>query len=484
VIQKATMQLNEDGQKIVVVLWLVILATCSFEAYGRKLETNSGKIETKDSVLVKQIIISGNKVTKPRVILNELEFVTGDTLWINQLGRFITRSRDNLLNTSLFNFVTITYSKQQDETVVFHIKVDERWYWWFFPIFEHTDRNLSSFLESGDWSRMNYGIYLKRDNFRGRKELLKLRIKLGFSTQFSLRFDSPEYKRKTGWGMEVSAKAFNNIPFATIENRPVFVSVNNEMSQFYYKSAVNYGLRTDLYQRHKLELTYEGYNVSDSIVDINPNYLTEGDSKMEYLRFSYQFKYDKRDSKVYPLEGNAFQLDATKLGLGVFNDKLDDWSLHLLFQQYAALGKHWHWGGVAEGRVGTSDALPYVLNQGLGYKTFMNGYELYVMDGARNGMIQNKLLFTLLEPRVKTIGFIPLTQFAKIHYAFYLKGFFDTGYAWQNNPDPGNDMVNNWQYGYGIGLDLVTFYDKVFSFNYSINKLGYHGFFVHFNLDL
>ncbi|MCU4163378.1 BamA/TamA family outer membrane protein [Carboxylicivirga caseinilyticus] len=478
------MQKNESGQKIVVLLWLVMLATCSFEAYGRKLETNDGRTELIDSVLVKQIIISGNKVTKSRVILNELEFETGDTLWINQIGQLITRSRDNLLNTSLFNFVTITYSKQLDESVVFHIKVDERWYWWVFPIFEHTDRNLSSFLESGDWSRMNYGIYLKRDNFRGRKELLKFRVKIGFSTQVSLRFDSPEYKRKSGWGAEVNAKAFTKVPFATIDNRPMFVMVNNEMSQFYYKSAVNYSLRSDLYQRHRLELTYEGFDVSDSVTQINPNYLTPGDSKMDYLSISYQYRFDKRDSKVYPLGGTSLNLSLTKNGLGILTDELNDLNLHLQFQQYAQLGRRWHWGGVAEGRVGTSDHLPYALFQGLGYKSFMNGYELYVLDGVRNAMVQNKILFTLMEPKVKTIGFMPLTQFAKIHYAFYVKAFFDTGYAWQKNPDPTNNMVNSWQYGYGLGIDFVTFYDKVFSFNYSINKLGYDGFFVHFNLDI
>ena len=28
----------------------------------------------------------------------------------------------------------------------------------------------------------------------------------------------------------------------------------------------------------------------------------------------------------------------------------------------------------------------------------------------------------------------------------------------------------NWGYGYGIGLDLVTYYDKVFRLDFSINK--------------
>nr|WP_321450419.1 POTRA domain-containing protein [uncultured Carboxylicivirga sp.] len=478
------MQVDEGDRSVLVILLLIILTTYSFEAYGRELKTNGEEINTEDSVLVRQVIITGNKVTKPRVILNELEFKAGDRIKSNLLGQLISRSRDNLLNTSLFNFVTITYSDQLDGTMVFQIKVDERWYWWVFPIFEHTDRNLSSFLASGDWSRMNYGIYLKRDNFRGRKELLKVRFKTGFSTQFTLRFDSPEYKRKTGWGAEITGKAFNKVPYATIDNQPVFMTINNDLAQFYLKAALNYGIRSNLYQRHKLELTYEDYNVSDSIVEFNPNYLTKGDARMEYLSLSYNYEFDKRDSKIYPLQGTALNITASKIGLGLVNSKLNDWSLKAHFQQYAELRSRLHWGGEFVGRLGSSDELPYVLNQGIGYKGFMNGYELYVLDGVRNAMVQNKLIFTLMEPKVKSIGFMPLTQFAKVHYAFYLKAFFDNGYAWQNNADVTNDMVNSWQYGYGVGLDFVTFYDKVFSFNYSINKLGYHGFFVHFNLEM
>jgi outer membrane protein assembly factor BamA len=148
--------------------------------------------ESDSYVEVQQIIISGNKITKPRVILNELIFKKGDKLLVNKLGQIVKRSRHNLLNTSLFNFVSIRYTLQLDNTIVFHVNVDERWYWWVFPIFEVADRNLSSFFDSGDWSRVNYGVYLKRDNFRGRNEKIIARVRLGFTTQKMLVYLAPE----------------------------------------------------------------------------------------------------------------------------------------------------------------------------------------------------------------------------------------------------------------------------------------------------
>lgn len=475
---------NDGGQVILVLLWLIILATGSFEAYGRGLETKGKHSVDEDTVFVRQIIISGNKVTKLRVILNELEFQPGDSICFKQLLQVIESSKDNLLNTSLFNFVYITYAIKTGGGIVFHIKVDERWYWWVFPIVEQADRNLSAFLSNGDWSRMNYGVYLKRDNFRGRKELLKVRFRLGFSSQLSLKFDSPSYRRKSGWGLELDVRALNKLSFSTFNNKPVYMMSANKMVQYNYRSSVYYGLRTSLYQHHQIKLSHEAYNIRDTVVLLNPYYLTRDDNNMQFLSLSYQYKFDKRDSKTYPLKGTSVQMDLMQLGLGILNSELKDLNLRFNFQQYVELDRRWHCGSTLEGRLGTSDHLPYVLKKGLGYKTFMNGYELFVIDGTNNVMAQNKMMFTLLEPRVKTIGFMPLTQFAKIHYAFYLKAFFDYGYAWQYKADVSNTMANSFQYGYGLGIDFVTFYDKVLSVNYSVNKLGKHGFFVHFNLEL
>jgi hypothetical protein len=41
-------------------------------------------------------------------------------------------------------------------------------------------------------------------------------------------------------------------------------------------------------------------------------------------------------------------------------------------------------------------------------------------------------------------------------------------------------LANSWQYGYGVGLDLITYYDFVMRMEYSINKMKQSGFFIHF----
>lgn len=440
--------------------------------------------QTEDFVVVQQIVISGNKITKQRVILNELIFKQGDRLLVNKLGQVVKRSRHNLLNTSLFNFVAVHYTIQSDNTIVFHITVDERWYWWVFPIFEVADRNLSSFFNSGDWSRVNYGVYLKRDNFRGRNEKIIARVRLGFATQILLGYLSPEYNRRGGWGAFFNFSMHDQLPYTTLNNQQLFTGLETEMAQLTYNGTVYYSLRSGLYQRHKLELSYHHYNVSDSIIDLNPGYLTPDANKLDYLQLKYEYEFDKRDSKIYPLKGTRLRLDAVQTGFGLWQDELNNLKVAGLIDRHFRMHDSWSWASNIYGEINTSNSLPYVLNAGSGYDGFLNGYELYVIDGTRQATMKNQLLFTLLHPRVKSLGFMPLTQFAKVNYALYLKAFYDFGYVWQKNPPISNTFVNEWQYGYGAGVDFVTFYDMVWSFNYSVNRHHQHGFFVHFNLTM
>src|SRR5688572_22553754 len=57
--------------------------------------------------VIREIKIVGNKITKDHIVLRELSFSIGDTLNSEEILKRAERSRSNLLNTSLFNFVTV-----------------------------------------------------------------------------------------------------------------------------------------------------------------------------------------------------------------------------------------------------------------------------------------------------------------------------------------------------------------------------------------
>ena len=70
------------------------------------------------------------------------------------------------------------------------------------------------------------------------------------------------------------------------------------------------------------------------------------------------------------------------------------------------------------------------------------------------------------------------SQFSTIPYSVYLTLNGDAGYVQDKFYGSKNSLNNKWQYGYGVGLDFVTFYDIVARFEYTFNKQMQHGFFI------
>ncbi|MBK9539797.1 MAG: hypothetical protein IPO12_13780 [Flavobacteriales bacterium] len=75
-------------------------------------------------------MVTGNKVTRDRVILRELTAQEGDTLSAEELQAAVVRSRENLLNTGLFNTVVVLPVYLNPQEAFVQVEVNERWYLW------------------------------------------------------------------------------------------------------------------------------------------------------------------------------------------------------------------------------------------------------------------------------------------------------------------------------------------------------------------
>ena len=71
-------------------------------------------------------------------------------------------------------------------------------------------------------------------------------------------------------------------------------------------------------------------------------------------------------------------------------------------------------------------------------------------------------------------------KFEQAHFAMYMGLFTDLGYVEDNTGFPENNLANELQFGTGIGLDFVSYYDIVIRTEFSINKFGDSGLFLHF----
>jgi len=435
-----------------------------------------------DKLVINDIHIQGNKITREHVIVRELLFSVGDTVLKMELLPFLQRSKDNLLNLALFNFVNFGVTHLGENRIDVNLEVIERWYIWPVPILEYADRNFSTFIKNRDWDKINYGLWLRWSNFTGRNDLLTGKIRLGYIKEYSLAYSFPNLGKNQQHGVSAgfNMNQQNEVYIATRHNKPVEYRPSEKPAQVRLNSFAKYTYRRKYFTTHSLEIQYYDYQVTDSVAIVNPDYLGEGSERLNYFVMAYNFNYDIRDSKVYPLEGFNIKIRAEQIGLGLIEDfAYSSFRLTGVLMYHQKLANRFYFYNASKVKYSTEKRMPYLLNRGLGYREYLGGYEDYVIDGTDYVISKYNLKFQVIKPSSFTLPFLGMKQFSKVHYALYFNAFVDAGYVNNIFPDPTNTMVNNWQFSAGVGFDFVTYYDLVFRVDYAINRYKEHGFFIH-----
>ena len=458
---------------------LKIFVVCFLLCHVSEALSQDSLVIADDQLFIHDILISGNKVTHESVILRELIFSPGDSVFKMQLIPSLQRSRENLLILSIFNFVSLNIKHLGDNNIDVVVEVTERWYIWPIPILEYADRNFSSFLESRDWSKINYGAWLKWNNFRGRNELLTAKVRLGYMKEYALAYTIPNLGKKQNHGVSAgfSANQQDEVFIETVANSPVEYQPMDIPAQTRFNAYASYRYRRKYFASHAIRFDYYDYQVSDSVAIVNSNYLGGGNDRQNYFVLTYQFNYDIRDSKVYPLEGYNVKFKAEQIGLGITDFDYMSFRLTGVLMYHQKIVNRLYFYNATKVRFSTEKTQPYIHGRALGYNENLRGYEPYVIDGSDYVISLYNFKIQLVKPNSYTVPFIKMEQFNKISYAVYVNLFADFGFVNNVFPNPTNTMVNTWQFSAGGGIDLITYYDKVFSIYYAINRYGEHGLF-------
>jgi outer membrane protein assembly factor BamA len=435
------------------------------------------------NIVIDSIYLKGNETTKRNIILRELMFHEGDTIPLAGFEEKIVKSRENLLNTSLFNFVTIDTIREDFSHFIVHITVIERWYIWPFPIFELADRNFNVWWETKDFSRTNYGVYIVKENFRGRRETLKFKFQMGYNEEIAFSYNIPYVNKKQtlGLGLISSYGRNHETNYATSGNKQLFYKDEKNYTRERHSEGIRLTYRKNLRSLHSFEARYNFASVSDTIIKLNSDYLLSGNTKLNYFSTFYHYEYDERNSKYYPIQGYYFSFDAMKNGFGMFGYKnINADFIMLTIKYFSKLNSRWYYAASAKVKASEPGKPPYILQRGLGYSDFVRGYDYYVVDGQYFGLVKSEIRFVLLPTKITKIPFVKTEKFNKIHYTIYLNAYVDGGYVWDKYYYQGNALNNIFLLGGGISLNYVTYYDKVLGIDYSVNKLGEFGFFLHY----
>ncbi len=428
------------------------------------------------------VTISGNAITQERIILRELVLREGDTLGSTAMYEKLERSRQNLMNTGLFNTVTVLPLYLDPRSVMVEVTVNERWYWWPSFIFDLADPNFNTWWLTKDFDRVNYGMYLFRYNLRGRNETAYIKAQFGYTRQFGIRYKVPNLDASQRWGFSIGAayEEQAEVTAGTQDNLRTLVRDFDGSNREHWGGDVEVTYRRSHDIRHTARLRYTRAQVRDTIVQVASDYFDGNATDTRYLTLGYSFIWDRRDSRVFPRSGHFEEVRADRYGLGVLDRAAPDiTTLYGTTKHWWRLHDKWTLALSARGKY-TFGTPPYYVQEGIGYSHAVRGYEYYVIDGEHFALGKANVVFQLVKPRTYRLEAVPLEAFRTLYVAVYLNLFSDWGHVWDSRYAESNFLANRWINGNGIGLDVVTSYDQVLRGEYTVNALGEHGFFLHF----
>ena len=204
------------------------------------------------------------------------------------------------MNRSIFNFVTIS-KNSQEQVVDVEVAVVERWYIWPIPIINTAGRNINAWWETKDFERLNYGIDLRVENFRGRLEKLNILVQGGFDQTLAAKWTIPYLTKKQFMGIGIGGGYQRNreIIVATEENKPVYYEPEDGYAQKRGFASLDLTFRPKFNFLHTLSLGFDHYSFNDSLIETYPDFAFD-DSKYNFITLGYEYKHDFRDYKPYP----------------------------------------------------------------------------------------------------------------------------------------------------------------------------------------
>lgn len=439
-------------------------------------------------LIVDKITLLGNDRTKDEIITRELTFEANDTISYLTINDHITKSSQNLLKTSLFNYVTIDTALNGNQ-ISFIVNLEERWYFW--PAFSITyaDRNFSSWLKTKDFGRINYSLTLIKYNFRGRNEYLKFRFTTGYTQNFGIFYQNLfiDDNRKHALGADISFFKQKELFFETRNNKQQSLKTDMNICKW-TEANISYTYRPKLYDSHIIMISNFYMQVKDSVIIANPDYIGKSGLKSRFNSISYEYRHDTRDLKYHPLTGHIFKLKLLKGGFDIFNDTEKFFSIYCNYNQYFALPYRFYWASGLTGYNNFNNSNNYLINKALGYKEdCLRGYEYYVVDGQSFVILKNNLKYNIFPPKIFKISSLPFKKFNKIHWSVFAAIFADLGYVhdrYNIYKEHNNNLVNSFLYSSGLSLEIVTYYDRILRIDLSINKMRETGIFFNFKAPI
>ena len=419
----------------------------------------------------------GNKVTKDKILLAEINIKIGDSLNILELESKLEANSERLYNLQLFHWVKYGFLTTENSIDV-TFEVQERWYIWPVPIFSLADRNLNSWLNKMDFNRVDYGLHTAWYNFRGRNEQLISNIQHGYNRKYEIFYNLPQINKKQNIGLDLGASYFQShyLDYNNLNAVPLTLRLENDFP--INKKYIRIGVinRNTVENINNLRFEINQQSLHDSILALNSNYHLTGNNKT-YMQFEINKVLNTRKTFSYPTSGSFFEMSFRHR---LFLEKGESPSsrIRVQYSKYLPIDKHHLYSFGLNGQYTFVKNLSTSENIALGYKKNIRGFDYYVTDGQHFLTAQQNISKTIIDNRTINLGFIPSDKFNEVPLSIYYTLFTDAAYVFDDKYNNTNTLSNALLYSIGTGIHFVSYYDQVFVLEYTLNSLKEHGIFV------
>lgn len=431
-----------------------------------------------------KIAIEGNDVTRPSVILREMNVHLGDQVDSINIPALVKENERRLLNLTLFTSVSIT-AATADSGFFLLVKVHERFYIIPRPILQLADRNFNVWWTEmhADLRRVNIGMKVSDNNFRGNLETLTAIVQAGYTQQLALEYIRPyvDKRQQQGIGLFGSVAQSGELAFKTDRDKQVFAKLPGRHIVRNYSAGISWYYRPAYAFRHSINLSWQQTSVSDTVLSLNTEYIGKGRDAMSYLELSYRLDVNKVNNWNYPLKGfKSVSYALYRQGVENFESQAQIRTETGYFDKIPRCGNKNFYSFIFRGRLSFQKDVPYFLQTALGTKTdYVRGYEYYVVDGSHYALLRLDLKREIFS---KTFTGLPFRYLPSLPLRLYPKLFADAGVV--HNPYPSNSFLQGKMlYSAGIGLDIVSAYDLKIRIEAAVNGLGQYGLYLHLNSE-
>jgi len=366
----------------------------------------------------------------------------GDSVNVGRLEA----DRKRILNLGLFNRVEVR-PLNLEKGVVLLITVDERWYFFPFPIFYYNDN---------DVKKLSYGLGVVHSNVGGRARQLLFSGWLGYNPGVQVSYHDP-------WVFD-EARMFATTRFYLIRQRSKSLELlGREIDELQlggsWTIGKRYGLQTYVsstlgFRQVKLDPSVPGKTLNPSGLDRLPE-------------LGLAFLYDNRDLYEYPRRGQLVQLFVRRVGFGAPYIHYWRYGTDLRFYQPVIGGLSLctrAFADLAAGRLPIYDRVYF------GYFYRLRGYFNRAFQGENMFLGSGELRLPLLKPRYVSLNLGALRQYTQnLKFGISVALFADTGTLWFDDQAPSFQTLIS---GYGASLDVHLPYVELVRFAYAINDHG------------